>query len=212
MTGLQSLETIWLSHNEFSVFPSTLLDVPNLLGITIDNNKITALPAQIHRLQKLEYLNVRNNKLTSLPEQITQLPLTELNISGNAIADLSLLQYMYVLDKVNISNNETITTFPSLPASLNEVRIDRSLDVPREVWCAAFQQRDKVQNEIRTLRKVTSLSDLSGYLQTEKLTTEEYTSLAKHNPLLFIQLLEESRRYNAADAQTREDEYFYFSV
>jgi hypothetical protein len=69
-----------------------------------------------------------------------------------------------------------------------------------------------MENEVRTLRKVTSLSDLSRYLNTEILTTEEYISLAKHNPLLFIQLLEESRRYNAADAQTREDEYFYFSA
>jgi hypothetical protein len=64
-----------------------------------------------------------------------------MNISGNAFTDLSPLQYMYVLDEVDISHNKTITTFPSLPASLHEIHIDGSLDVPREVWCAAFQQR-----------------------------------------------------------------------
>jgi Leucine-rich repeat (LRR) protein len=122
-----------LENNQFTTFPETLLELENMRALVLKDNKIDQLPASIDQLEYLEYLNVENNNLTELPNQLAQLPITDLNISGNNIANVSILKDMYSLDDLEMTNNKAITTLPILPPSLTQIHIDASLQVPEEM-------------------------------------------------------------------------------
>jgi leucine-rich repeat protein SHOC2 len=121
---LSSLEAINLNDNLLSSLPDSICNLSELYGLGLSGNKLTRLPDAIGRLTNLYYLHaddnqidilptsiknlteltalyLDNNRLTSLPKSILQLgSLTELSIHGNPIEDLSILQKMPDLEKL----------------------------------------------------------------------------------------------------------------
>jgi leucine-rich repeat protein SHOC2 len=72
-----------------------------LQELHLENNLLTSLPENIENISSLEYLFLSNNKLTSLPQSMNRLnSLLHLGINHNPLIDLSVLQYLPNLEKV----------------------------------------------------------------------------------------------------------------
>ena len=121
LTGMSSLISLTLIHNDLAVLPSEIEKLAKLERLTIEDNQITALPPEIGKLinlgslilcdnqlkslppeigelTQLLTLSLRNNQLTSLPPEIGKLTnLSRLYLSGNPITDADL-EYLKSLD------------------------------------------------------------------------------------------------------------------
>ena len=154
---LQHLTTLYLNNNDLTSFPdlsgskvanlmlrnnqiasldSTLISAHNI-SIDLTNNKISSLPDDVDHLESLsnvQSLILSANLLTSIPP-LSNLKLTVLNLSENAISSLSELPptlltiilsgcafetvpesilSLHSLQTLDMSNNK-LTSFPPLP-------------------------------------------------------------------------------------------------
>ncbi len=99
--NLTELYGLRLSGNNLTRLPEAIGRLTNLYDLHADENQIDVLPASIKNLTELTALYLDNNRLTSLPESILQLEsLKELSLHGNPIEDLSILQKMPDLEKL----------------------------------------------------------------------------------------------------------------
>jgi leucine-rich repeat protein SHOC2 len=99
--NLSELYGLGLSGNNLTRLPEAIGRLTNLYYLYADDNQIDILPASIKNLTELTALHLDNNRLTNLPESILQLgSLTELSIHGNPIEDLSILQNLPNLEKL----------------------------------------------------------------------------------------------------------------
>lgn len=85
ITGpLPNLEHIELQHNRFETFPVTIDHLAQLRSIDIGYNNLIEIPLNINeQFPKLQTLRLGFNRLKSLPDNLAQLPLQELDLSGN---------------------------------------------------------------------------------------------------------------------------------
>lgn len=89
LAQLQSLTTLVLARNQFTVFPPSILGLPKLKQLDLEYNQLKELPTEIGNLSTLETLNLANNELEALPEGIGKLTkLRKLLLNNNKIAEL----------------------------------------------------------------------------------------------------------------------------
>uniref|UniRef100_A0A6B2KWC7 WWE domain-containing protein n=1 Tax=Arcella intermedia TaxID=1963864 RepID=A0A6B2KWC7_9EUKA len=118
---------LYLSENEFSVFPAPVLQCFFLEVLDLSSNQIASIPAEIKHLRFLKDLRISNNRLffNPLPAEITLLPLHTLLLSQNSLESLvpqfTALKSLTLLD---VSKNE----FKKIPDELFQLNQLKSLN------------------------------------------------------------------------------------
>jgi len=122
LIALSSLQELWLSYNEFTVFPD-LSDVGStLLRIDISHNTISNIPAGVFdSMSVLTSITLRYNELTYFPDlSAVGSTLASLNIGYNPITSMptSLLQNLTVMEDLDVGHT-SLTQLPSLCVQQN---------------------------------------------------------------------------------------------
>lgn len=126
---LRNLVYLNLSFNDFSIFPTAVLDITQLEILKLRNNPLHDLPADINRLKKLrtlivsfcmiqsipirlfamerlEYLDISYNRISFIQNEICMLQsLRELNLEGNQLPAMPSGALRLDLDHLNVKNN-----------------------------------------------------------------------------------------------------------
>ncbi|PEB20796.1 hypothetical protein COO05_31215 [Bacillus toyonensis] len=88
ITNLCNLKKLYLTGNEFSVFPTHVFELKSLEALALPSN-FKEIPAGISNLVNLKFLNLRKSELTYLPEEICKLVnLTALNLHNSELTHL----------------------------------------------------------------------------------------------------------------------------
>jgi leucine-rich repeat protein SHOC2 len=103
---LSKLTNLKLGGNHLSSLPEDIGSLSNLLELDLSSNQLHSLPADLGNLVNLIRLDLSFNHLTSLPASCRNLTkLVEINVAGNPLADLSVLQNLPKLKRVNFFNS-----------------------------------------------------------------------------------------------------------
>ncbi|XP_034977401.2 leucine-rich repeat-containing protein 39 [Zootoca vivipara] len=107
LSNMKKLYHLDLSMNQFTTFPSVILDMPNLEWLDLGSNKITAIPGDLDRAENLHTLWLQRNDITHLPESIRNLKnLSTLVLTSNKLQDIpACLKDMTELRFVNFRDN-----------------------------------------------------------------------------------------------------------
>ncbi|MFE4076980.1 COR domain-containing protein [Peribacillus sp. YIM B13477] len=88
ITNLCNLNGLFLTGNEFKVFPTHIFDLRNLTKLALPSN-FKEIPAGIDKLVNLDFLNIIETEITHLPEEIGNLiKLTVLRLDNSKIKTL----------------------------------------------------------------------------------------------------------------------------
>jgi Leucine-rich repeat (LRR) protein len=161
------LEDLYLSENNFTVFPDEVFSLFSLASLDMSKNKLTNIPTAISLLRKLRELDIRENQISSLPDALTtRKRLTSLKMTGNLFTklpdDFGELSALEFLD----SRDGSLTTIPKSFSNLTKLR-----------WC------DFSGNRIESFPSVSNLTELQVLdLASNKLT--EAPAGAETLPLL----------------------------
>ncbi|XP_008280264.1 carboxypeptidase N subunit 2 [Stegastes partitus] len=138
LSGLVSLEILKLNHNLISnLTADTFHGVPELTELHLEWNKISELGDGVFSaLTKLRVLNLRGNLLTTFSDQafgFSNSTLTELNLKGNRLIELSSLSSLTSLTDLILSSNllsslpedlfRNLTTLENLDLSENQLTL-----------------------------------------------------------------------------------------
>ncbi len=154
---LGSLERLSLWHNQFTIFPEIITQLPNLRFLMLGWNPLRTLPGSISKMNNLRELNLYDTKLTVLPESFGNLnDLTELTLSMNPLTALpesfGNLINLQILEMWN-------TRLKALPEPITRLKKLRNLKIS--------------ENNMESLND--SIADLSNleelYLSKNQLTT-----------------------------------------
>ncbi|TKX26492.1 leucine-rich repeat-containing protein 4 [Elsinoe australis] len=125
---MSSLKELVLTSNNLSGFlPQSLKSLKNLEVLDVSDNKILNIPDSIHELSKLRILNAALNQLTGVPmDALEDLPITELDVSGNALVGALFpfsVSGLQSLQQLNVANNSLASLAFSESVSLPNIRI-----------------------------------------------------------------------------------------
>ena len=144
--GLVKLETLYLSGNELTQLPESILNLTSLKELRLGSNQFTQLPEQIGDLTSLEYLRLSNNKLIQLPDQIGNLTSLELLYSHSnnftqlpeQIGNLTSLKELLLYDN-NFRQSPDQTQLIGQISNLTSLeRLDLSADFTQEFYDGIF--------------------------------------------------------------------------
>ncbi len=85
LSCIQTLNQLDLDAINLNQFPSALLGLEYIEGISLSNNNINSLPRNICDLKYLKYLNLSNNKFDDFPKQLKCLELDILQITPSSL-------------------------------------------------------------------------------------------------------------------------------
>ncbi len=111
---------ITLADNNLSgAVPSVLVDLPNLIELSLAQNRLTGLPPQIGDLNTLRSIQLYGNQLNSLPPEIGKLSNLEfLDVGSNMLTTLpSEIGNLSRLDELKLSS----TPLTALPESIGQL-------------------------------------------------------------------------------------------
>ena len=81
---LSQLQTLFLSYNQITALSESLGNLGQLQTLYLEGNQLTALPESLGQLSNLQSLDLNNNQLTALPQSLSALHrLTELFLHRN---------------------------------------------------------------------------------------------------------------------------------
>lgn len=154
---LKRLKILFLSENQFKVFPQVLANCPNLEMIGFKNNRIHTMPSG-SLPAKTRWLILTDNCLESLPDDFADLPrMQKLMLAGNRLKALPpSLAHCHRLELLRLSGNQ-LSQFP-----------DCLYDLPRLSWLAFSgnpfsRYPDNDTDDIESLcQEYFELSDLLG--------------------------------------------------
>ena len=123
--GLFAITRVDVSHNELSIVPESLLQLPSLVSLTLSDNQITEFPSTRNfeiNCPWIEEINVQNNKLKTIPDYVFLMPkLKLLNASNNKIEALPMSMWdAPYLKSMDLSRNE----IRGLPRPMVSIRSD----------------------------------------------------------------------------------------
>lgn len=174
ISGLQLLHTLDLSWNEISSIDIWLWWLPMLSIVDVSRNKIWSLPDDLKQSKSIEVLRICWNALTEIPS----------------------LQDMNNLNILNISGNPWLQKCPELPIGIHHCMLDAHVHAPRNLSIVHTFPKDDSNDSYKEIRIVTTLYDLKENIQHNLVLLDKttYSMIASYAPLLFIQLLEDSRK------------------
>lgn len=148
-TGLARLQILKMNNNLISnLRPDTFVNISQLTELHLERNKISELADDIFlALTELKVLNLRGNLLTTFSTKVfglEALNLTELNLKGNRLTQLSSLSSLTSLSELILSSNQ----LSSLPE-----------DIFRNL--TTLENMDLSENQLTSLPE-TIFSDLLG--------------------------------------------------
>lgn len=154
ITTLKNLKKLDLAINQLSIpSSSNISQLTKLEQLNLSHNNIEIISSTLSQLTQLKELHLAWNKLEELPEFITTLPLTHLDLSGNAFTAMpkSIQKLQKTLKVLNLSYNPiTKTTLQELKTWLPNTEIISKDSV--------FVAKD-YKEFYRTLNKENSLND-----------------------------------------------------
>lgn len=106
---IQSLNSLWLTHNELNNLPDEIGQLKNLKNLYIEHNNISFLPDSISNLNKLTVLHAGHNNFYKLPIQLIHLPsLLLLHINNCQISEIpkKFAGSKYSLNSIILNNNK----------------------------------------------------------------------------------------------------------
>ncbi|WP_373541017.1 leucine-rich repeat domain-containing protein [Chamaesiphon sp.] len=102
---LSKLTKLKVGGNRLSSLPEDIGSLSNLIELDLSSNQLNSLSAGLGNLVNLIKLDLSFNGLTSLPASCCNLTnLVEINVAGNPLVDLSVLQNLPKLKRVNFFN------------------------------------------------------------------------------------------------------------
>ena len=103
-----------LQHNELTVIPRCLLELPSLGEINLSHNQLTEIPDIPEWSACLTVLDLSFNQLTNLPLNAVAPIIRSLNLSHNNFRTVPLCVCSFVtLHSLNLSDNPDILTLPA---------------------------------------------------------------------------------------------------
>ncbi|XP_052762538.1 leucine-rich repeat serine/threonine-protein kinase 1-like [Mya arenaria] len=123
--GLYAITRVDVSHNNLTVVPIPLLQLPSLTSLTVSDNMIAEFPSPRNfdvNCNWLEEINIQNNRISTIPEYIFQLPkLRVINASNNDINTVPVSIWdTPQLKSIDLSDNKLKT----LPRPILSFRTD----------------------------------------------------------------------------------------
>lgn len=114
MSGMTGLTSTSFAYNDFTEFPTGLVDAPNLSGVTLDYNPISSVSSSVSSMTALIYLSMNNCSFSSFPESITGIPnLQTLRMVNNSLGSVpNSITAMGSLRELRLENTG-LNEFPS---------------------------------------------------------------------------------------------------
>uniref|UniRef100_A0A1Q3EVJ7 Putative leucine-rich repeat protein n=1 Tax=Culex tarsalis TaxID=7177 RepID=A0A1Q3EVJ7_CULTA len=81
-----SLQSLNISSNNLTYFPSNLIYCRVLVRLEISINHLQKLPFAVWKMSRLRFLNLARNQLASVPESMTRMRLDQLDLSENKLS------------------------------------------------------------------------------------------------------------------------------
>lgn len=109
-----------LQHNELTMIPRCLLELPSLGELNLSHNRLTEIPDVPEWSACLTVLDLSFNQLSSLPITVVAPIIRSLNLSHNNFRTVPLCICSFVtLHSLNLSDNPDILTLPAEMGRLN---------------------------------------------------------------------------------------------
>ena len=103
-----------LQHNELTMIPRCLLELPSLGELNLSHNRLTEIPDVPEWSACLTVLDLSHNLLSSLPINVVAPTIRSLNLSFNNFRTVPLCICSFVtLHSLNLSDNPDILTLPA---------------------------------------------------------------------------------------------------
>ncbi len=115
--------SINLQHNELTVIPSSLLELPNLESLDLSHNRLSEIPADTTMWSlALKKLDLSFNKFHSLPSNVTAQGLESLNLRHNYLLSIPHCVCSFVnLVFLDIGDNPSIQSLPARMGKLSKL-------------------------------------------------------------------------------------------
>ena len=228
---LQLLERLGLAGNRLTKLPESVVKLKRLQGLLAHGNLLKSLPESICSCQSLRNLSVAGNRIRKLPENLSQLvALEELSVPGNQLLELPNLGKMFNLSDIDLHGNciedlsangndfqflKALETFSlqgnrlkSIPESLGNLKRLRSLNL-------AENRIQQVPEELRNLPVLTSVWLYSNDLRSlpkelqksqslRQLWIENNENLDKSELEAFIQNMKDARMLKTLGIDTEQ--------
>ncbi len=147
---LQRLQGLWAHGNLLKNLPESICSCQSLRNLSVAGNRIRKLPENLSQLVALEELSVPGNQLVELPNLGKMFNLSDIDLHGNFIEDLSAngndFQFLKALETFSLQGNQ----LKSIPGSLGNLKRLRSLNL-------AENRIQQVPEELRNLPVLTSV-------------------------------------------------------
>lgn len=85
ITSLQKLQTLYLDHNLFKVFPAPVVHLKSLTSLDLNSNHLISIPQEITNLKSLQMLRIAFNRIESMPDMESMIKLTKCEVNGNSV-------------------------------------------------------------------------------------------------------------------------------
>lgn len=110
---MNNLLRLDLQHNNMSVVPGCLFELPFLRNLNLSYNNLKELPVINRWSSSLNVLNVAGNSLHTFPSNMTGATIEYLNMSSNKLTKIpSGVCHLTTLVSLDISENKEIRDFP----------------------------------------------------------------------------------------------------
>lgn len=110
-----SIRRLDLSHKEIEALPDDFGLLDGLVALNLSNNQLCTLPESMADLKELSMLDLRRNRFETLPSLLSMLPLRSLNGSSNKLKAAPCLRECSDLRVLDISNNALTDISNCLP-------------------------------------------------------------------------------------------------
>ena len=205
---LKRLQGLWAHGNLLKSLPESICSCQSLRNLSVAGNRIRKLPENLSQLVALEELSVPGNQLLELPNLGKMFNLSDIDLHGNCIEDLSAngndFQFLKALETFSLQGNR----LKSIPGSLGNLKRLRSLNL-------AENRIQQVPEELRNLPVLTSVWLYSNDLRSlpkelqksqslRQLWIENNENLDKSELEAFIQNMKDARMLKTLGIDTEQ--------
>ncbi|KAK6198573.1 uncharacterized protein RJT21DRAFT_108642 [Scheffersomyces amazonensis] len=127
----------WSFLKQLTVCETSIITIPsfifrplgNLVKLNLSNNLLQDLPDGLDQLVSIKYINFSDNYITSLKKLPSNLKyLSTLNFNNNKIVDLSGLDSLYTLEKIDLRRNDLVDLKSLKPIVLHFIKKSGKFD------------------------------------------------------------------------------------